>query len=377
MNAMTPRRRFLQIAVGALATPFVSCAPTERPRTVSTLAGTGVEGTLADGVTIDGQAISSPFDMIIGPDGGFYWCEMRTARIFRLDLDTGEVSLVAGDGTTGYGGDGGPAVSAQLAQPHELAFDSTGNLYVVERSNHTVRRIDLESGVITTVAGTGTRGYSGDGGPAAQAEFAEPHGIVFDRDDNLYICDISNHRIRRVDPGTGIVTTFAGTGDPGFPSVDGSIAEVPLPGPRSMDIAPDGMMYAVLRGGNAVFSIDPAEGRVERLAGTGEIGYSGDGGPALDARFGSDDFAPEVAGPKGVTHMGDGRLYVADSENHVIRMIDLETRTISTVVGDGEQGDGPDGDPLGCRLNRPHGIYAHEDRLYIADSDNNRIRVLE
>jgi sugar lactone lactonase YvrE len=193
----------------------------------------------------------------------------------------------------------------------------------------------------------------------------------------LYVCDISNHRVRRVDGETGIITTFAGTGDAGSPSDQGTLAGMSLPGPRSMDIAPDGTMYLVLRGGNAVFSIDPLSGRVERVAGTGAIGYSGDGGPALDARFGSDDFAADVAGPKGVTYSPDGMLYVADSENHVIRRIDLSAGTISTVVGDGESGDGPDGNPLTCRLNRPHGISFHDGLLYIADSDNHRIRVLQ
>src|SRR5690606_14680780 len=134
--------------------------------------------------------------------------------------------------------------------------------------------------------------------------------------------------------------------------------------------------YLVLREGNAVFEIDPAGERVRRIAGTGEIGYAGDGGPALEAKFGSLDFAPKYAGPKGISCGAAGAPYIADTENHVIRKIDLATGLISTVVGNGERGDGPDGDPAACRLNRPHGVLVDRGTVYIGDSDNHRIRVV-
>ena len=146
-------------------------------------------------------------------------------------------------------------------------------------------------------------------------------------------------------------------------------------GPRSIDIAPDGTMYLILREGNAVYEVDIGAGTFERLAGTGELLYSGDGGPAIDATFGRT--GNPLNGPKGIGYAMDHTLYIVDTENHAIRKIDLDTGIITTVAGNGERGDGPDGDPLNCRLNRPHGVFVSGQSIYIGDSENHRIRVLE
>jgi sugar lactone lactonase YvrE len=315
--------------------------------------------------------------VLFGPDGGLHWCDLGSERVIRLDLNSRRLAIIAGNGTTGYSGDGGPATSAQLAQPHEIRFDSRGDLYIVERMNHVVRRVDMRTKIITTVACTGAKGYDGDGGAATAAPMNEPHSIVFDAADNLYICDIYNHRVRKVDPATGIITTFAGTGErTPAPVADGPLT-TSLPGPRSIDIAPDGTMYLTLRDGNAVFAMDVAAGRVQRVAGSGAIGYAGDGGAALAASFGSTAFPPQVAGPKGIAYGPDRTLYVVDSENHAVRKVALTTGTIATVIGTGEPGDGPDGDPLRCRLNRPHGIFVQHGVVYIGDTENHRIRALQ
>jgi sugar lactone lactonase YvrE len=278
------------------------------------------------------------------------------------------VTTIAGTGERGYSGDGGPATEAALNMPHELCFDRAGNLYVVERDNHTVRKVDGTTGIIATVAGTGEPGSGGDGGPAAQAQLNMPHSIAFDAQGDLLICDIGNHRVRRLDHLTGTIDTYAGTGERS-PTFDGApVSGTPLNGPRTIAVGDDGSLYLALREGNAIYRIDPALGRIDHLAGTGTQGYAGDGGPAREAT---------LAGPKGLAIGPPGRLYVADTENHVIRAIDLTTGTISTVLGTGERGDGPETDPLACRLARPHGLFVDaRGALYVADSEAHRIRVL-
>jgi DNA-binding beta-propeller fold protein YncE len=369
------RREFLSWS----AVAFVGAAfPQRTAARVSTVVGTGVRGTAADGDAADRVQINNPFHIVLGPDGAFYFSDFGTNRVFRWDLRSSKISVVAGTGMKGFAGDGGPAKSAQLNGPHEVRFDSKGNLYIDERDNHIVRRVDMKSGIIATVAGTpGKNGYGGDGGLATQALLNQPHGITLDRSDNLYICDPLNNRVRRVDAKTGMITTFAGNGEAGRAPVEGALTSMPMAGPRSLEITRDGKWYLALREGNSIFLLDPMKKTAKKIAGTGESGYSGDGGPALAARFGS--LGPGgLTGPKGLTISDDGRtMYVADCENHAIRKIDLRTGVISTVMGTGQRGDGPDGNPTQCMLSRPHAVFLHGHTLYVADSENNRIRALE
>ena len=370
------RREFLQSATAFFAgAAFPQKALEARARTV---VGTGVRGKAADGDTADRAQIDNPFHVVLGPDGAMYFSDYGTSRVFRWDLTTSRLTVVAGTGTKGYSGDGGPAKSAQLAAPHEVRFDSKGNLYIDERDNHIVRHVDMKSGIISTIAGTpGKNGYGGDGGPATKGLLNQPHGIVLDRADNLYICDPLNNRVRRVDAKTGIISTFAGNGQAGRAPDLGSLTEIPLTGPRSLEITRDGKWYLALREGNMILLLDAGKKTAKRFAGTGEKGFSGDGGSALDARFGSLG-GGGLTGPKGLTISDDGNtMYVADCENHAIRKIDLRTGIISTVMGTGQRGDGPDGDPLQCKLSRPHAVLLRGHTLYVADSENSRIRALE
>lgn len=362
MNTQPTRREFLGFMAAGIVTPLFA----QRARIV-TLAGTGVQGLASDSDRADRATLNNPFGLVIGPDGALYWAEYGSHRVLRLDLRSKRISVIAGTGTKGYSGDGGPASAAQLNTPHELRFDSTGNIYIAERDNHAVRFIDRKSNTISTVAGNGTAGFSGDGGPAHQAQLAQPHSIALDRADNVYICDIMNHRVRKIDARTGMITTFAGTGERADTPAEAPLDGTSLAGPRSIDIAPDGRMYLVLREGNRVFAIDAAQRRLKLLAGTGEKGYSGDGGPAVAATFN---------GPKGIAYSPEGALYISDTESHVIRRIDLPKGTISTVTGSGQRGDGPDGDRLACQLARPHGVLVHDRTLYIGDSENHRIRTM-
>jgi len=368
------RREFLQSSA-LLVTATSAFGWQGASQRISTIAGTGMMGMAADGDTADRAPINNPFGLVIGPDGALYWAEFGSHRILRLDLASRKISVVAGNGTRGYSGDGGPANKAQLNTPHEVRFDSKGNIYVAERDNHVVRYVDMKTLIISTAAGTNMAGFSGDGGTANKAQLNQPHSIALDRSDNVFICDIVNNRIRRIDPKTGTISTYAGTGARTPAPEEGGLADTSLPGPRSIDVAPDGKMYLVLREGNKLFVIDPAAGRLKHLAGTGELGYTGDGGPALGAKFGAPGNA--LNGPKGIAYSPDGSLYIADTENHVVRKINLQTGIVSTVVGTGERGDGPDGDPLKCKLARPHGLFLAGRTLYIGDSENHRIRVLQ
>jgi sugar lactone lactonase YvrE len=301
---------------------------------------------------------------------------MDNHRVRRLDLQTNTLSTFAGSGEQGYSGDAGPARQAALNQPYELRFDERGGLYIVEMQNHIVRYInagtgrpgsDAETGVISTVAGSGRPGFAGDGGPALEAELHQPHSIELDANGNLFIADISNHRIRRVDLATGLIETFAGTGAQ-EPTPDGApLSETPLNGPRTLAFRPPHDLYVALREGNAVYRIDLESETIHHVAGSGELGFSGDGGPAT---------AAALAGPKGMALAPDGAIYLADTENHAIRRIATDGR-IETVAGDGTAHDGPDGDPLQCGLARPHGVFVdHAGRVFIGDSENHRVRLL-
>ncbi|MCH7685783.1 MAG: hypothetical protein IH899_03725 [Planctomycetes bacterium] len=339
-----------------------------RAADVKTIAGTGKQGFTGDGGPAVKAGVGEPFGLVIGPDGALYVCETTNHVVRRVDLKTGRISTVAGSGKKGYAGDGGPATTALLNQPYEVRFDAAGNMFFVEMRNHLVRRVDAKTGVISTVAGNGTRGFSGDGGPAITAQLSSPHSIALDNAGNVYICDIGNHRVRKVDSETGIITTFAGTGEK-KPTPDGaSLSGTPLNGPRALDFDGTGSLYLALREGNAVYRIDLKTRTLHHLAGTGKKGYAGDGGNAKQAL---------LSGPKGIALGPNGDIYLADTESHTIRVIRRKTGTIHTLVGDGRLGDGPNGNPLKCRLARPHGVYVDTaGNVYIGDSSNHRVRKL-
>lgn len=336
--------------------------------TVATLIGNGMP-------SYSQTQVNNPYGMAIGPDGALYWCDLGTNRILRMDLATHRVTDVAGNGEKAYKGDGGPALEASLSAPHELLFDSRGDLYFAERDNNVVRKVDMKTGVISTVAGTGVAGYSGDGGPGNKAQLRQPHCILRDRDGNLLICDLMNHRIRKLHLDTGIIETYAGTGE-GKPTPEGSpLAGTPLNGPRTLVLTPAGDLYLALREGNSILRLDAKTKTWHRVAGTGESGYSGDGGPALAAKFGGT--MARLAGPKGMALGPNNSLIVADTESEAIRKIDLATGTITTILGTGVLGDCTEADPLQCKLNRPHTVLFAGGVLYVGDSEAHRILTLK
>jgi|GEM_PF-136428 len=343
------------------------------------IAGTGQAGFDGDGGPAREAQLNNPFGVVRGPDGCIWFCEYTGQRIRRIRKD-GILETVAGNGKTGFEGDGGSAMQASFNQPHEIRFDRKGDLYVVDMQNHVVRKIEMSTGIIRTVVGTGKPGYQGDGGPADRAMLRQPHSIQFGPDGSLFICDIGNHVIRRVNMDSGVIETFAGTGRAG-PTPDAApIVGTPLNCPRSIDFDSQGDMWLATREGNQVFRLRMKEGRYEHIAGTGKSGTAGEGGLAKTA---------ELKGPKGIALDEAGNVWLADTESHKVRRIDAKTGVIETIAGTGQEGDGPvveDGpagegveirDAKRCRLARLHGIFVDADgSVLIGDSQAHRIRVL-
>jgi DNA-binding beta-propeller fold protein YncE len=330
------------------------------------VAGTGSFENNGDAGPASTINIGQPFGVEVGPDLALYITEVQNHRVLRLDLAKQELKTVAGCGRRGYSGDGGPATSAELNEPYEVRFDPDGNLFIVEMKNHIVRRIDGRTKTISTVAGTGRQGFGGDGGPAVQAALNQPHSIAIDRQGALYIADIGNHRIRRVDPKTGIIESIAGNAERTLPK-DGQIARGnSLPGPRALFI--DGnTLWIALREGHSVWRMDLADGILHHVAGTGRVGYAGDGGPAIEAK---------LNGPKGIAALSNRHVFVTDAGNNVIRRIDLGSGAIATVAGGISHRSQPSNSGAGVSgsLNQPHGIcVAPDGAIFIGDTLNHQI----
>lgn len=339
---------------------------------IAVFAGTGQAGYSGDGGLATAARLNQPFGLVRGPDGALYFCDTNNHVIRRIDK-RGIITTIAGNGQRGYSGDGGSARQAQLNEPYEIRFDKRGNIYFVERLNHLVRHVDAKSGIISTIAGTGQAGFSGDGNAATKATLNQPHSIQFDRQGNLYICDILNHRIRRVNTKTGIITTFAGTGEKKPTPDRAKITGTPLNGPRAMDFDQQGNLWLALREGNAVYRLDLKADIIHHVAGIGRSGFTGNGGSAKLAT---------LSGPKGLSIAPNGNVYLADTESHSIRMINLQKGTLELIAGTGTKSDAQpsgceNGQPLQCQMARPHGVFVDKDgAVFIGDSETNRILVI-
>jgi len=309
------------------------------------------------------EGLVEPFAVAFDGSGTAYVAEMA-GRILAVD-SKGALRLLAGKLDKGLSGDDGPGTSALLNGPHHLLVGPDGLLYVADTFNNCVRRIDPKTGVITRFAGTGEKGFGGDGGPAREARFSGVFSIAF-RGNGLYVCDLGNRRVRAVDLATGRISTVAGNGDTGVPRDGEPALSQPLVDPRAIAFDSKGQLYICERGGHALRVVDAA-GKIRTVAGTGEKGFSGDGGPALEARF---------DGPKHIFVEADDSVLVTDTENHVVRRYSPRDGTVTRVVGSGRKGSGGLGGPAGeCELDRPHGaeIDPKTGAIFVSDSGNNRI----
>jgi sugar lactone lactonase YvrE len=307
--------------------------------------------------------LHEPFAAALDAAGNMFISE-ESGRILKVDAK-GVITTIAGEGGKGYLGDGGPATKALLHFPHNLIVAPNGDLLIADTLNNCVRKIDAKSSVITTLAGTGEKGFAGDGGSAVKAKFSGTFSIALDRAGRqLYICDLGNRRIRAMDMKTGVVKTVAGNGQRGVP-VDGTEAAAsPLADPRAVCVDSKGNIYILERSGHALRVVDKA-GRIRTVAGTGNRGFSGDGGDALQA---------EMNGPKHLYPDLQDNILIADAENNVVRKYIPATGKIVRVAGTGRKGATLDADPLKTELARPHGVYVHNNGVtYIVDSYNDRI----
>jgi sugar lactone lactonase YvrE len=334
---------------------------------IRTVAGSNARGFSGDGGSATSAAFDQPRAAAVGPDGTVYIADTFNHRIRRVDV-SGAVSTIVGTGQAAYSGDGGPATAATLHWPHGVAVDPSGALlYIADSANHRIRRVDLASGVIATVAGGAGPGFSGDGGPAVAARLQDPKGVWVAPSRDLYIADSGNERIRRVDP-SGTIVTVAGSGAPGFSGDGGPATAAQFDGPRGLAGDTAGNLFVADDNNHRVRRIDGA-GIITTLAGNGTPASAGDNGPGRDA---------QLDHPRGVAVDGRGNVFIAESMSHRVRMVD-PGGTIFTVAGCGRSGYGGDGGPATiARLFEPRGVAVDAaGRLYVADTYNDRIRRVE
>ncbi len=325
----------------------------------------------ADGVAATEAKLNGPFAVAFDKAGNTYIAEMTGHRVRKIDAKTGVLGTIAGTGEKGDGGDGGPATKAQFNSPHHLAVAANGDVYIADTlNNRRVRKIDAKTGVLATVAGTGDKGFSGDGGPANKAKFGGVYCLAFDpKGEKLYVVDLDNRRIRVVDLGSGDVSTVAGNGEKGVPKDGAEARSAPLVDPRAVAVDGKGNVYVLERSGNALRVVD-GDGKIQTVAGTGAKGAAGDGGPAKDATFN---------GPKHLCVDSDGNVLVADTDNHRVRKYLPKEGKVVAVAGTGKKGStGLDGPPDQAELNQPHGVTVNAaGAVYVSDSGNDRVLKIE
>ena len=336
------------------------------PKVITTIAGNGQLDFIGDEGPATAARLRSPSAVVSDASGNLFVADSANHRIRRVDRAAGTISTVAGTGRAGFAGDGGLAAEALINFPQGLAIDGAGAIYIADTENHRIRRID-PVGVIRTFAGTGVAGYSGANGRAESALLSHPTGIAIDRQGNVYIADTGNHRIRRVAAETGLITTVAGNGGTNFSSDERPATEVSLNSPRSVAVDSSGNLYIADSGDDQIRRVDFRTQIIQRIAGTGERTFYGDGGPALAAAL---NFPLSVAIDRA------GAVLILDSFNHRLRHVQTETGVIRTIAGIGIPGFLGDGGPAAdAMLWAPsHVAVDAAGNILLADTVNHRIR---
>ena len=326
-------------------------------------AGTGESGFSGDKGKATEAQLKTPAGLTFDKKGNLYIADRNNHRIRKVDT-RGIITTVAGNGTAGFSGDGGKATQAQLNLPSGVAVDDKGNIYISDRSNNRVRVVD-NKGTITTFAGNGGDGYSGDSGPATKAQLSKPFGLALDKKGNLYIADRENNRVRKVNP-QGIITTVAGDGGFFFMGDNGPSYRASIAGPTGIVVDKNGILYIADRNNNRIRSVD-TQGMIRTVAGTGQQDYNGESEIARDTN---------LYLPFGMALDQDGKILIIDRSHYRIRRIDLRRGSIETVAGNGVKMFAGDGGPAtGAKLSFPHGIAVDKKgNVIISDKGHYRIR---
>ena len=273
------------ICVAALTEGTFAQVVLPGPGVINTVAGNGTEGYTGDGGAATAAELNTPDGVAVDSAGNIYIADTVNCRIRKVIASTGTITTVAGNGTCGYAGDGKAATSAELFEPSGVALDSANNIYIADWDNSRIRKVTVSTGIISTVAGNGTRGYSGDGGKATSAKLDNPYGLAIDNTGNIYIADTGNYRIRKVTLSTGIISTVAGNGKQGYAGDAGPATSAEFEGPTGVAVDTAGNFYVADSYGNRIRKVTASTGIISTAAGNGNTGHSGDGGPATSAQL--------------------------------------------------------------------------------------------
>jgi len=334
--------------------------------TISTYAGTGTAGYTGDLGAATAARIAHPEGITVAANGDVYYADPDNNVIRKVTAATGIITTVAGSGGNGSSGDGGLAILAKFKNAEGVFVVANGDLYLADTGNHEIRKVTAATGLVTLVVGSTSPGYSGDGGAATAARLRLPAAIVVAANGDMYIADTGNDTVRKVTAATGIITTYAGTGTTGYTGDGGAATSARLSGPQGLVLAANGDLYIADTGNNVIRRVTAATGVITTFAGTGTAGFLGDGGVATSARLNA---------PESVSISASGELYIADAGNNRIRRVSTGG-TITTVAGTGTAGSAGDGGlPTAAQLNSPHGIaVSTSGTYYISDRVNNEIR---
>jgi Bacterial Ig-like domain (group 3)/NHL repeat len=355
---------YLMLTLSFASSAFPQGILTVTPgRSVATTAGTGTLEYSGDNSAAASATLANPSAVAYDASGNLYVADAQN-HVVREISKSGQISTFAGTGIEGYGGDGAAATAALLDAPTGVAVDSTGNVYIADSHNHRIRKVS--SGTITTIAGTGAAGYSGDGGAATAAQLSLPSAVAIDSNGNLYIADTNNQRIRKITGTT--ITTIAGSGEELYAGDGAAATAAVLDLPTGVAVDATGNVYIADRHNQRIRMVSPA-GTISTIAGSGPAnfsgGFSGDGAPATAAM---------LAKPRGVSVDSTGNIYIADTDNQRIRQV--SGNTVATVAGGSQQGFGGDGGAaISAILNSPRGVASDASgNLTIADTLNQRLR---